>query len=275
MMEQKSFTMVLVVVLSIFIGVSLTVYQVNSPIMRRLVTQQSQILELLQKVDRHLSETPASEGSLSARVSVLTEKVDSILKLARGGGNPDAQMPPQEDFSKVYTIDVGSSMVKGKKDAPVTIVEFADLQCPFCARFHPAVEETLKAYPDKVNYILKDFPLPFHPNARPAAKAAFAAGEQGKYYDMIHLILSDNSDLSEAKFQELAKQLGLDLKKFMDDYKNKDAEWEKRIDADFQLGESVDVRGTPTYYINGRKTMARDLVSFKKEIDALLAGQGQ
>lgn len=273
-MQEKNIWLGLIVVAAILIGVSLTVYQVNSPLMQRLVNQQTQTLDLLKKLEQRLTITPVG-GNVEARLSSVEEKLDSILKMARGGGAPDAQMPPQEDFSKVYTIDVGSSPVKGKKDAPVTIVEFADLECPFCARFHPAVEDALKAYPDKVNYILKNFPLPFHKDARPAAKAAFAAGEQGKYYDMIHLILSNNSDLSEAKFQEFAKQLGLDVKKFMEDYKNKDADWEKRIDADFNLGTTVDVRGTPTYYINGRKTMARDTDSIKKEIDAILANQGK
>src|SRR5262249_8209085 len=112
---------------------------------------------------------------------------------------PSMPQPPAEDFNKVYTIDIGQSPIDGKKDAPVTIVEFSDFQCPFCARFWPPVKDVLKAYPDKVKLVIKNFPLSFHPNARPAAKLALAANEQGKYYEMVDLLLQNGGDVSEGK----------------------------------------------------------------------------
>ncbi len=179
--------------------------------------------------------------------------------------------PPEEDYSKVYQIDIAHSPVLGKKDAVVTITEFVDFQCPFCARFHPVVLEAQKAFPGKVNVVLKHFPLPFHQAAIPAAKAALAAGEQGKYWEMVDGLLKNNKDLTEKKFKELAKGLGLNVAKFMKDYTDKNTLWQTYIQEDMSLGEKSQVRGTPTIYINGRKTKARGIEGFKEEINKLLA----
>jgi len=131
----------------------------------------------------------------------------------------------------------------------------------------------LAAYPNQVRVIVKNFPLPFHPNARPAAKLAMAANEQGKFQGMMEALLNNGGDVSDDKIKEYAKSLNLDYNKLMADYKNKDAQWEKQIQDDIQLAGTVDVRGTPTFYLNGRKTNARDLGTFKSQIDPILAGK--
>jgi protein-disulfide isomerase len=176
-------------------------------------------------------------------------------------------------MNKVYTIDPGISSVLGNRNAPVTITEFSDFQCPFCSRFYSAIKDVMAAYPNQVRVVIKNFPLPFHPNARPAAKLAMAANEQGKFQGMMESLLANGGDVSDDKIKEYAKTLGLDYNKLMADYKNRDAQWEKQIQEDMQLGGNVDVRGTPTFYLNGRKTNARDLASFKSQIDAILSGQ--
>ena len=193
-----------------------------------------------------------------------------IRRQAKAGPGRGNQGSPPEDFTKVYDIEVAHSIIIGKKDAPVTIVEFVDFECPFCAQFHPLMVEAARAYPEKVNYIIKNFPLNFHTNAKSAAKAAFAAGKQGKYSEMVDALLSNNKILSEEKYKEIAKSLGLNVRKFLNDYKKKDAEWEDYIQKDKALGDKIGVRGTPTFYINGRKTRARDVAGFKKEIDQIL-----
>ena len=91
------------------------------------------------------------------------------------------------------------------------MVEFSDFQCPFCARFYSVVKDVLAAYPDKVRVIVKNFPLPFHPNARPAAKLAMAANEQGKFQGMMESLLANGGDVSDAKIKEYAKKLGVEL----------------------------------------------------------------
>ena len=121
-----------------------------------------------------------------------------------------------------------------------------------------------------MNYVLKNFPLSFHPHARQAAKAALAAGEQGKYYEMTDLLMENFRDLGESKYVELAGQLGLDVEKFKQDLVNNDEKYEAVIQADMELAQKVAVRGTPTFYVNGKKTRARDFNSFKREIDEIL-----
>jgi len=178
--------------------------------------------------------------------------------------------PPQEDPDKVYTIDLTGASIKGDPDAKVTIVEFSDIQCPYSQRFHPLFQEALESYPKGVRYVFKNFPLGFHKEAKPAAKALLAAKEQGKYWEMLNLLMQSGKQLGEEKYKELAKQLNLDMDLFSKDLNNKNDEFEAIIQKDMELGSSVNVRGTPTFFINGKKTRARSVDEIKKEIDSLL-----
>ncbi len=265
-MEKKVLTLMIVVICGIIVGVAIAVQRTTKPM---VVLQLNEIIRSLNSMEKGLSNMDKRLAALDARSQEMANTFKNFqAPTPRIAQQPPA--PPTEDFNKVYTIDVDHSPVRGNPKAPVTIVEFADFQCPFCQKFHPPVQEVLKAYPKDVSYILKNFPLPFHPQARPAAKAAFAAGEQGKYWEMVDLLLQSGSNLSEEKFQELAKELKLNVNKFMKDYKEKDAQWEELINKDMGLAGQVDVRGTPTFYINGRKTVARDLNAFKTEIEKIL-----
>ncbi len=176
-----------------------------------------------------------------------------------------------EDVNKVYTIPVGDSSILGKKNAPITITAFIDIQCPFCTRFYPPVEEVVKAYPDKVKVMIKNYPLPFHQNALGAAKLSLAAKTQGKYFEMVNLLLQNKAETTDERIKEYAKTLGINEKKLMEDFKNMDAQWQKLIDADKALAEQVGVRGTPTFFINGKLTQARDLAAYKVEVDKILS----
>ncbi len=161
----------------------------------------------------------------------------------------------------------------GDKNAPVTITAFMDIECPFCNRFYPPMKEVVKAYNGKVNFIMKNYPLGFHQNAVAAAKLAFAANEQGKYFEVLELLLGNRASTTDEKIKEYAQTAGLDHAKLVNDFKNNDAAYQKRIDADKALAEKSGINGTPTFYINGKKTSARDLAAFKIEIDALLAAK--
>jgi protein-disulfide isomerase len=220
----------------------------------------------------------SGSGSIDKR---LVDVQDQLTQLDRKIGainanpqpaQPTQPQPPSEDFNKVYSIPEGNSVIIGNKNAPVTLVEFSDFQCPFCARFYSVIKDVLAAYPDKVRVIVKNFPLPFHPNARPAAKLALAANEQGQYQQMMESLLENGGDVSDAKIKEYAQKLKLDYNKLMSDYKNKDAQWEKQIQDDLQLVQADDVRGTPSFFLNGRKPGSVDTDSFKKKIDQILAG---
>jgi len=281
-MKERTFIISVVVVVAVFVGTTVAIQSNNAPAIRQLAEQQSKLVTLLRKMDVRMAEVKGGgvammpQGNLEARIAALDAKVSELLNVYKKfdqQAQAQRQAPPQEDLSKVYEIPTGPSTVKGKKDAPVTIVSFLDLQCPFSARFQPVIDAVLEAYPDKVKGIMKHFPLNFHQMAKPAGKAVLAAGEQGKYWEMMDLVLKNNRDLSDAKFEEFAKQLGLNLTKFKASYEDKDGKWEKLIQDDYDLGMQVDVRGTPTYYLNGRKTSARDVEKFKAEIEEILNKQ--
>lgn len=271
-MEKKILTLMVAVIAGIIIGVALAVQRTTNPV---IIEQLSGIGRSLKNIEK-LAEIADSVKIMEGRLAMMETQTNTIIDEVKRLQLPPQRMaqqpppPPSEDFSKVYDLDIAHARIQGNKNAAVTIVEFVDFQCPFCQRFHPVVTEVLKTYPKDVNYVLRNYPLPFHPQARPAAKAALAAGEQGKYFEMADLLLQSGANLNEDKFQELAKSLGLNVSKFMKDYKEKDTQWEEVIKKDMELATKVDVRGTPTYYINGHKTMARDLNSYKTEIDKIL-----
>jgi len=175
---------------------------------------------------------------------------------------------PTIDWNKVYKIPIGSSYIRGKKDAKVTIVEFSDFQCPYCARLQPTLKKVLKTFPNDVKLVYKDFPLSFHKYAKMAARAARAAGEQDKFWEMHDLIFESFSTLSEEKFKEFAKKLNLDMDKFLKDFKSD--KYDKLIQADINLGRSVGVTGTPTLFINGKRVRNRSFEALKTTIEEYL-----
>ncbi|MEI6438535.1 MAG: thioredoxin domain-containing protein [Candidatus Omnitrophota bacterium] len=221
-----------------------------------------------------VSITQSGKGEIKAlenRLAALETEVRNLKSRPQVAERPQQpQMPPSEDMNKVYDIPVGNAYVLGPKDAKITITVFDDYQCPFCGRFYPAAVEAQKAYPDKVRMVVKHFPLPFHNMARPAAKAALAAGEQGKFFELSDLIFANAASLSDDKFKELAGKAGLNMEKFLKDLKDNDAVYEKTIEADMELGAKVDVRGTPTYFLNGKKSDARTADAWKAKIAELL-----
>lgn len=229
-----------------------------------ITAKSTQTLLIKPQIEDILRRQEAIENKLSSIESSITKMRSPFAAVDR------AQMPPAENFDKEYKINIGRSYIKGNKDAKVTIVEFSDFQCPFSKRFHSVISEVLNAYPKDVKFIFKNFPLSFHPQARSAAKASLAAGAQEKYWEMVDLLFQNNEGLSEEKYKQLAGQLGLNVEKFMQDYKEKDAEWEKIISEDLSAVDACEARGTPTFYINGKKTMARDLAGFKAEVDKIL-----
>lgn len=183
---------------------------------------------------------------------------------------PAAAAPqvPTQDFNKVYNIPLGTSAIKGNKNAPVTVVEFSDFQCPYCAKFAPTIDEVLKAYPNDVKFVYKDFPLSFHKQAQNAAKAARAAGEQGKFWEMHDLIFKNFSTMNEDMFKEFAAKLNLDSNKFLADFNSN--KYDALIQQDINLGRQSGVTGTPTLYMNGKRMQRRSFDDFKQAIDEIL-----
>ena len=279
-MEKRIFTLILVVALGVVIGVGIVSKQMKDPLLRELLKKQVEMLGAQQRMEQKLTSGGSVEAgssgqflqkyqALEQRVAALEAQLTAFQQAGAAAPQPPPG-PPPEDLTTVYTIPFTHTPIVGAKNAPVTIVEFIDFQCPFCSRFHSPIEEVLKANPGKVNYMIKNYPLSFHPMAKPAAKAALAAGEQGKYAEMANALLENNQNLGEDIFGKIAKNIGLNVDKFWKDYRDKDAQWEKYIQDDIDLGNQVQVHGTPTFYINGRKTNARDVASWNAEIEEVL-----
>lgn len=262
-MEKKILTTMIFVILGVVVGVAVAVQRTTNPV---VVEQLTEVVKSLRDIQGRLVSIEEQSKEVASFFKEVQNQNQRALQQAQ-----QRPTPPQEDYAKVHQIDFGNQPIKGPAEARVTLVEFVDIQCPFCQRFHGVINEVLKEYPNDVKYALKHYPLPFHPMARPAAKAVLAAGEQGKYYEMADALLSGGTNnLTESRFEELAKQLNLNVEKFKKDFKEKDAQWEQTINQDMAQATKIEVRGTPTFFLNGRKTMARDLASFKLEIDDIL-----
>ncbi len=173
----------------------------------------------------------------------------------------------------VVQVSLGSTPAKGNPKAPVTIIEFSDYECPFCKKVEPTVREVLKTYgPDKVRFAYRNFPLPFHQSARPAAEAAGCAAEQGKFWEY-HEKLMDATDLSAENMKKLAASVGVDQKKFDECVASQ--KFKDEIEKDLKAGEEAGVNGTPAFFINGRMIDgAQPFDKFKEVIDEELAASG-
>lgn len=158
---------------------------------------------------------------------------------------------------------------RGPADAPVTIIEFSDYQCPFCRRAEPTMKEVLARYPEQVRFVYRHFPLDMHPRARPAAEASLCAAEQGRFWEF-HDKLFSGSGYDESDFERYAVEIGIDPAKWKE---CRDAGRTKpKIDADLAAGQAAGVTGTPAFFVNGLMLSgARPLDAFTKVIDAELA----
>jgi len=270
-MEKKLTLFALLIAIFALFSITIINKKKTETVLKKILHQQNIIIKTQHKMKDDMRLVVSLQSQGQERLDAIENQwknLQNVLQQQPKRQAPSA--PPSEDFTKAYVIPIAHSPLLGNKEAPVTIVEFVDFQCPYCSRFHTPLVEIIKAYPDKVNYMIKNFPLPFHSQAKPAAKAAFSAGEQGKYKEMADALLKNSNNLSKDKYTELAQNLGLNMDQFLKDIKEKNALWEEYIQKDIQLGRKINVLGTPTFYINGRKTKARDVEAFKKEIDNIL-----
>lgn len=192
--------------------------------------------------------------------------VDSTKTLIlSSGAEKELRMIQVEE---VYDIDVKNRPRKGPADAAVTIVVFDDYQCPFCAKLEPQLEEVLKKFPQDASLVIKQFPLNMHKFADPAARAAFAASKQGKFWEFHSKQFESFQSLDAAKIKEAAKSVGLDMKKFEADMES--AEIKAMVEQDLAHGRLAGVNGTPSLFVNGRRANPRNL---EQMIDRLVSAQ--
>jgi len=140
----------------------------------------------------------------------------------------------------------------GPEDAPVTLVEYGDYECPYCGQAYPIVEAVRKALGPKLRFVFRNFPLgEVHPHATRAAEAAEAAAAQGKFWEMHDLLYEHQKALDDPHLLQYAKRLGLDVERVQQELEA-DTHFE-RVRSDFNSGVRSGVNGTPTFFVNGER----------------------
>lgn len=218
----------------------------------------------MRQVEEKVENISAQQKEILAKLEELGKGQKTILAKAAAPA-PARAARPQEDPNKVYDIPVGNSYSKGPKDAKVTIVEFSDFQCPFCSRATGLLDQIQKAYPEDVQIVYKNFPLSFHKQARPAARAAIAAGKQGKFWEMHDIIFENYRTLSDDVYAGYAEEIGIDVEQFNSDMSDKATD--ALIAEEMRQASKAGVRGTPTFFINGKKPQGRSFEIYKAIID--------
>jgi protein-disulfide isomerase len=211
-----------------------------------------------------VEEIRATQEQILERLVALERNDQALLASLRSGSIRDGA-----DADQVYDIAVGSSPTKGPKEAPVTIIEFLDYQCPFSRSSVELIDEVIRNYPQKIRLVVKQFPLgQLHPNARAAAKAALAAHRQGKFWEMHGLLFNKQHALDYERLRRYARVLGLDVERFDSDMASPEIDVELR--ADVAAGRDAKVSGTPTFFVQGKRVGMRSFEEFKAMIEAAL-----
>jgi len=187
--------------------------------------------------------------------------------------------PAVPGSDQIFKVALGAAPQKGDADAKVTIVEWSDFQCPFCGRVIDTLHQIERSYGSDVRFVFKHNPLPMHPDAPFAAKAAVAAQRQGKFWQMHDKLFEANNSrqaeaLQRAKVEQMARDIGLDMDKFARDANS--PEVDEAIRNDQSEAARLGAGGTPAFFINGaRISGAMPYDNFKSVIDAQLRRANQ
>ena len=207
----------------------------------------------VEQLRQPIEEFLTSQRQQQARAQLVDE-------LTKSGGTVRVLLdPPRQDIAVE-----ASDPVKGLAGAPITIVEYSDYQCPFCARVNPTLDRIMQSYGDKVKIVFKDFPLPNHAEAPKAAEAAHCAGEQGKYWQLHDRLFANQQALQVSQIKQYATALELDMNAFnqcLDSGKHA-----SRVAENVKAGEALGVQSTPTLYVNGRPVVGAQPFEFFKAI---------
>lgn len=246
---------------------------------KRMFEEWATVVEVVTRV------VSAASLAIVAGVLVMMWKANGLSLGGSPSAVPSAAAPAAPGAAPITQLDdaqwkevlkAGVHQI-GNKNSKVTVVEFTDFQCPFCARYFTDTYGQLKKdYIDtnKINYITMDLPLPFHPNAHISAEAAECAGDQKKYWEM-HDKLFGNQDAwanetdPKATFEGYAKEIGINV----ENYKKclADGKFKQGIDDENALASKMGASGTPTFYVNGKQLVgAQPYSEFQKAIDEAL-----
>ena len=172
-----------------------------------------------------------------------------------------------------YDVPIDDDPILGPEDAPITLIEFSDYECPFCKRWHDETfDRLIDAFPGQIRFVYRDFPLTnIHPNAAPAAEAANCAHEQDRFWDF-HRKLFSSSTLNASTYLAYATELGLDLDAFQECVTSR--RYQDEVVADLEWAVNLGISSTPTFFINGIALVgAQPFDVFNDVITKELAGE--
>lgn len=172
------------------------------------------------------------------------------------------------DVSFTQKIDIAGAPVKGKNDAPVTLVVFSDFECPWCGKMEPVLNQLYTANQDKLRIVFKHMPLQIHQQAEPAALAAIAAQKQNKFWEM-HDALFQVVTWTPTTIEEVAQKLGLNMDRFRADINS--PETQMQLAKDKSDAQNADVSATPSLFVNGRPVRERSPMALQAMIDEAYA----
>ncbi len=182
----------------------------------------------------------------------------------------DIRLLASEPEPPVQAINLDDDPSRGDANAPVTIVEFTDFQCPSCAAMHPILEDVLKTYGNKVRLVIRDFPLSMHAHARKAAEAANAAHAQGKFFEYAALMFKRQNALDVPSLKKYASEIGLNRAQF--DAELDSGKYAPEVRHDVSEGEMYGIDSTPTIFVNGVALRVFSADGLKQAVDRALAG---
>lgn len=249
---------------------------INNKIIKNLYSKFTAALVLLAiLINQSEAQVPNSFNDQLDQYLANDKNVEKILSRLREVGMK-LQQKEMEERKKMQDENIksltknfnpGHSPVWGNANAKVTIIEFSDFECPYCKKGADTLEEVKKKYnQNDIRVVFKNYPLPFHKNAEPAARAALAANVQGKFWEMYKELFNNQKSLSEEFFIDTAKKIGLDVAKFRADYSSEKII--SQVKKDEEEGKKFGVSGTPAFFVNGQLLEgAQPIEEFVKVID--------
>ena len=214
---------------------------VQSPAASSTTSDADAVLAALAELGHRLAETEDNLYQVTEELRRLETRLDERKEPAR---------PARPDPARVYKVELGDAHARGNAKALVTIVQWSDYQCPYCKRAESTLVTLRATYGKNLRIVMKHNPLTFHNQAMPAALAAEAAGQQGKFWKMHDKLFNNSKNLTEANFIKWARQLALNTKQFKRDMRSDKIR--ARVQDMQAQGTTLGVRGTPAFFINGR-----------------------
>ncbi len=196
---------------------------------------------------------------------------EDVVRVLQAKTDTFVEARPPEDSEVVYDIDVSLNPVRGPENAPVSIIEFSDFQCPFCAGVQATLKKVLATFPNDVRLIFKQYPLNIHQYARQAAAASLAAQQQGKFWEMHDKMFQNFTAINQENLTIWAREIELNIEDF--ERALQTGQYDAMVRKDMADGAAAKVLGTPTIFVNGKRVSDRSFEGFKKMVQEALATQ--